>query len=118
MMLRRLLTYLIAFAIGILPAFFVVFNAIFSDVFSLADRLLTYLLTLIAYGILGLTFGFLSRSLSWKWSIWLTLPALVIAILYSFNESGRWLLHLSYPLLAFAAAAAAATAGSRLRSCT
>ncbi len=114
MSFSRPLRYAGAVAAGLLPSFFVVFNAIFSDVFSVSERLFTFVLTLIVYGILGAVFGYVSPRNYWGWAFWLTLPAAAIVIWYSLDE-GRWLLHLSYVVVAFASAAAGAAAGSNRR---
>jgi hypothetical protein len=110
----RQLSYVIAFLVGILPAFFIVFNAIFSDVFSTADRVMTFLLVAVAYTALGALFGFFAPMAAWQVGLWLSLPAILIVAWYSTREPGQWLLHLTYLILTLAFASLGAYVGSRL----
>jgi lipoprotein signal peptidase len=112
----RCLGYVAAVIIGAFPAFFVVFNAIFSDGSSTAERIVTFILTIFFYGILGMAFGFCSSAAWWKLGLWISLPAIVIVTWYSTRETGRLLLHVSYPVLAVGAASLGAGAGSWLRA--
>ena len=116
MRLPRPLGYVLAIGIGVIPAFFVVFNAIFSDIFSTAERLFTLLLTAVVYGLLGLIFGIVGPSGLWQWGAWLALPAAIIVVWQSLDEPERALLNLAYLVVAFCAAAALSYAGARLRT--
>ncbi len=112
----RFLGYVAAVCIGAFPAFFVVFNAIFSDGGSTAERIVTFILTILSYGIFGMAFGFFSSAAPWKLGFWISFPAIVIVAGYSARETGRLFLHLSYPVLAVGAASLGAYAGSRQRA--
>jgi hypothetical protein len=110
----RLLGYAAAVVLGAFPAFFVVFNAIFSDGSSTIERIATFVLTTVAYGILGLAFGYFSSADAWVLGLWISFPAIVIVLWYSARETGRLLLHLSYLVLAAGSAYLGARAGSWL----
>jgi hypothetical protein len=112
----RFLGYVVALSIGALPAFFVVFNAIFADAGSIAERIVTFVLTILSYGILGLACGFFLAAAAWRLGLWVSCPAIVIVIWYSMREGERLLLHLFYLVLAVGAASFGAYAGSRLRA--
>ncbi len=116
MRLPRPLGYAIAVGIGMVPAFFVVFNAIFSDIFSAVERLLTMVLTAMSYGLLGFLFGVAAPGASWQWGGWLALPAAVIVVRQSLDEPERAPINLVYLLVALGAAAATSYAGARLRA--
>jgi len=103
--------YLPALLIGIPPAFFLVFNAIFSDVFSALERLMTFLLIVVTYGILGAIFGFVWPQHSWRWGLWLSIAAILIAVLYSFRETGQLALHFLYIATTVSSACLAALGG-------
>lgn len=109
------MAYFLAFAAGLVAAFFVVFNSLFSDVSSLNDRAATLVLTTVTYAVLGGVFGTFSRTQGWKWGLWVSLPAIVLVALYSTHEPERLLLHLLYLSLALGPASLAAYIASRRR---
>jgi hypothetical protein len=112
----RLLVYVAAASVGAVPAFFVVFNAIFSDGGSTIERIVTYILTVVAYGILGIAFGLFSSAAWWVLGFWISVPAIVIVAWYSTREMGRLLLHVSYPVLAVGSASLGARVGAWYRA--
>ena len=112
----RLLAYVAAVSVGTLPAFYVVFNAIFTDGGSPIERIVTFVLTIVAYGILGIAFGLFSSAAWWVLGLWISFPAIVIVAWYSARETGRLLLHLSYLVLAVGSASLGVRAGSWYRA--
>ncbi len=111
--MKRASGYFLVLILGILPGYFVVFNSVFTDPGgSVSERLLTFLLTAVTYGIPGAILGYIGPATSWRWGIWLTIPALIIVLLYSFREPGLFLLNFAYILLAFASAAGSAYYGA------
>lgn len=103
---------IIAFIIGIIPAFFIVFNSIFSDDGLAFERFITFLLVIGAFGILGLLFGSIWNNIPWKIGMWLSLPTVIIVALYSIKETGRLPLHLFYLALTVASACLGTRLGS------
>ena len=75
-----------ALAAGFVVGFFIVLNSLFSDVFTWQERLYSFVLVILAYGLLGLIFGMISPSLSWKWGLWLAAPAVLLVISYSYRR--------------------------------
>ena len=115
--MKSLITSLIGFIIGIIPGFFIVFNSVFSDSSgSILERLVTFLLVIISYAILGLAFGFMGREKPWVWSTSISLPAIVILVLYSFKEPHLIGLNLFYLCLTFASVWFGSYIGLRLRA--
>ena len=112
----RVLVYVAAGCVGAFPAFFVVFNAIFTDAGSPIERIATFILTIVAYAVLGMAFGLFSSAASWVLGFWISFPAIVIVAWYSARETGRLLLHLSYVGLAVGSAIVGARAGSWYRA--
>ncbi len=106
--------YLAAVLVGLPPAFFIVFNAIFSDGTSIPERLISFVLIIISYGILGFVVGFIWPERSWRWGIWISLTAFLIVGWYSLRETAYLLLHFSYLAVTAASACLAALAGTRL----
>lgn len=104
--------YILAVLAGAPPAFFLVFNAVFADGGSILERLLSFGLVVAAYGILGLVFGFVWPRASWRWGIWISIPALIILGWYSSRETERLLLHFLYLVATVAPACLAAFAGT------
>jgi len=98
--LRRLMIAAFAFIIGLIPAFFIVFNSVFSDSNgSLNERLFTFLLVIMAYAILGFIFSFIDKNGSWLLWVSLSAPAVIILLLYSFKESNLIGLNILYACL-------------------
>lgn len=77
--------------VGVLPAFFLVFNAVFSDAGSAGEIALVVGLIVVTYGVLGAAAGYVTGM--WQSGLWLIAPALAIMIPYTFREPGRLLLH-------------------------
>lgn len=111
----RFLFYPFAFLIGLIPGFFVVFNSIFSDVTSLSQRILTIATVTAVYATLGFFFGYIGPGTRWAWGIPLSLPAIMILLLYTFSEPENWLLHLFFAVLAAAASSMSANVAAGLK---
>ena len=115
--MKSLITSIIGFIIGIVPGFFIVFNSVFSDSNgSIFERLFTFLLVIISYAILGLAFGFVGRKKPWEWSTSISLPAIIILALYSFQEPHLIGLNLFYLCLTFASVWLGSYLGLRLKA--
>lgn len=85
--MKRILLYLSAFIIGILPGFFIVFNSVFTDSNgSIGERLFTFMLVIVVYGLLGFFFGRISREKPIPLGVVLSLPSIILLILYLFKE--------------------------------
>jgi hypothetical protein len=112
----RLFVCVAAVSVGAFPAFFVVFNAIFSDGGSTIERMVTFALTIVAYGMLGIAFGLFTPAAWWVLGFWISFPAIVIVAWYSLRETGRLFLHLNYLVLAVGSAIVGARAGSWYRA--
>jgi hypothetical protein len=112
----RGLSYLLALALGMLAGFFVVFNAVFTDGGALGERLMTYGIVIVVYGLLGFFFSLASPVRMKLWIGLLSGPAILILILYTLKEHQAFLLHLSYFLLAPAMTWAGAMLGSGLKN--
>lgn len=85
--LKKVLIHLFAFIIGVLPGFFIVFNSIFADSNgSIWERLLTFILVIAIYGVIGFVFGRLSRNSTISLGVALSLPSIILLILYLFKE--------------------------------
>ena len=76
--------------LSLLAAFFLVFNGLFSDGPSdpgHPERLVSYGLILVGYGLLGATSARLARPW-WGWPVGLAVPALALCVLYPIRETG------------------------------
>ena len=104
----------LAFLTGLLPGFFLVFNFMFSDVISLYERGISFLIVIVVYLVLGAAFGLAGRDNGRKWSIWLSLPAVIFALAYSVNEAGTIVINLLYAAAAMGAAVIGASLGAKL----
>lgn len=99
-MLRKLIIGIFAFMVGLIPGFFIVFNSVFSDTSgSFSERLITLLLVILAYVIVGFVFGFIDKSKSWLVWVCLSAPAVIILVLYSFKETSLIGLNIVYACL-------------------
>lgn len=99
--MKRAIFYVLAMIIGFVPAFFVVLNAVFTDHNgSVIERAVTFVLVVAAYGILGIVFGIFGPMTSWRWGIWISLPAAVLMLIYSIGEPGTIGLSILYLVLA------------------
>jgi len=112
--LKKSLWIALALIIGILPGFFLVFNFMFSDIISLNERILSFLIVIAAYLILGAAFGLAGSDIGWKWGIWISLPAVIIALAYSFSEAGTLAINLAYSASALGSSAISAYLTSKL----
>ena len=75
---RPIVTSLSAFALGLLPAFFVAVS-VFADA-QWAERRFLMLAVVLAYGCLGFLAGWLSTS--WPMALWISLPALPALLIF------------------------------------
>lgn len=114
--MKRILSGILAFLVGVLPAFLVVFNSVFLDSNgSLWERILTYLLVIFSYGFLGFIFGYTVPKMYFYFGILLSIPAFIILALYFFMEGNLILLSLSYMLLSLLSSCFGAYLGRTLR---
>ncbi len=90
---------LITLVAGALIGFFGVFVSVFSDGL-VYERLVTILIVLIIYGIVGIVLGFLKPTYTWLYMLSLSLPGIIILALYSSREFN--ILYVSYILLILA----------------
>lgn len=112
--MKKTYVYVLAFITGLLPGFFLVFNFMFSDVSSLYERILSFLIVIAAYLVLGTAFGLIGGENGWKRGLCLSLPAVILSLLYSFSEAGTALMNLMYAAAAAIPALISANLGSRL----
>lgn len=114
--MRKALVRILAIIIGLIPGFFIVFNSVFSDSNGSKGEWVTIVILIVAsYGIPGLIFGYLSPKYSWRWGIWINIPAIVILTLYSFKEPNIILLSLFDLILTLLSACGASFLGAKLR---
>lgn len=98
--MRKIIIAILAFIVGLIPGFFIVFNSVFSDSNgSLNERLFTFLLVIVVYVILGFIFGVIEKSNSWITWASLSLAAIIILVLYSFKETTLIGLNILYACL-------------------
>lgn len=76
---------LITLVAGALIGFFGVFVSVFSDGL-IYERLVTILIVLIIYGIVGIVLGFLKPMYTWLYMLSLSVPGVIILALYSARE--------------------------------
>lgn len=100
------------FVVGILPGFFLVFNFMFSDVISIRERAFSFLLVAVTYLVLGTAFGLAGHAMG-PGGIWLSLPALFLALLYSSREAGLAIMNSAYAFAALATSIAGYRIGAR-----
>lgn len=112
--MKKGLWFVLAFVTGTLPGFFLVLNFMFSDVISSYERGFSFLVVIAVYLVLGAAFGLAGSDTGWKWGIWLSLPAVVFALIYSVRETGTILLNLLYSAAALGSSAIGSHLGSRL----
>jgi hypothetical protein len=114
--MKRFLGYVLAFVVGVLPAFFIVFNAVFPDSNGIIfERMVSFVITIVAYGLLGAIFGLIAAGPSWKWGIALSLPAVFLILFYTAREPGNAGLHLLYLVIAVGSACLGAYLAARLK---
>ncbi len=108
-----LIGFALAFLTGALPAFLVIM-IVFADIPSVAERLFTFALVIVAYGLIGLAFGLMLPGASWRSGIWVSIPVLIVTDWYSIQEPGYIVMHLFYLLFALSAACCGAGSGALL----
>lgn len=112
--MKKGLWAVLAFVIGALPGFFLVLNFMFSDVISPSERSLSFLVVIAAYLVLGAAFGLAGREPGWQLGIWLSLPALIFALVYSLGEAGTLAMNFLYSAAALGSAVIGSHLGSKL----
>lgn len=90
---------LITLVAGALIGFFGVFVSVFSDGL-VYERLVTILIVLIIYGIVGIVLGFLKPTYTWLYMLSLSMPGVIILALYSSREFN--ILYVAYIILILA----------------
>lgn len=99
--------------IGILPGFFLVFNFMFSDVSSTRERVVSFLLVAVVYLVLGAFWGFMGGDYRCG-GLWLGLPSLFFAVLYSLREADLIAINLLYAIFSLVFGAAGHRIGKSL----
>ncbi|MGE5676864.1 MAG: hypothetical protein ACM3ZR_02295 [Pseudomonadota bacterium] len=99
--------------VGILPGFFLVFNFMFSDIFGTRERIVSFLLVAVVYLLLGTFWGLTGADYRGS-GIWLGLPALFFAVLYSLREVDLIAMNLLYALFSLVFGAAGYRIGKSL----
>jgi hypothetical protein len=112
--MKKSIWFIAAFITGLLPGFFLVFNFMFSDIISLNERILSYLVVIVSYLILGLAFGLAGHDIGWRHGICLSLPAIMLALIYSIKETGTTGINLLYIIAALAPSIIGVQLGARL----
>ena len=104
---------LVLFVVGLVLAFYPVFLVIFSDKRSTSD----YVTGLVVVGVAFLIIAGISALLlrSWRYPVWLTVPAVLVLMSYSLQETQQIQYHVAVFLVLVAGTALGAVAGSRLR---
>jgi uncharacterized membrane protein YfcA len=101
LLLKKYLWPLSELLVGILPGFFLVFNFMFSDVSSAKERAVSFLLVAVVYLLLGAFWGLMGGDYRCG-GLWLGIPALFFALLYSLREADLIAMNLLYALFALA----------------
>lgn len=117
-MSRPLVRAVQAFAavlIGVLPGFFIVFNAVFTDATSIWQHLISFLLIIAVYGVLGCILGYAMPEGRKALAIALALPGVAFLTLYTFHEYENILLHVFVFLLTGASAYVGAELGASIK---
>jgi hypothetical protein len=111
---KRVLLYFLTFSIGIIPAFFIVYNSVFSDSSGgISERLFSFLLVILVYGVLGFIFGRFIKEKPIMMGILLSLPSIIILLLYLIKEPGIASLLVLYLVLTVVASCIGFTYGIR-----
>lgn len=71
--------------VGVFIGFFGALLSVFTDG-SLNERLVVIALVLLVYFAVGGIFGFLLSRYSWKWGLYIGVPAVLILVFYSWDE--------------------------------
>lgn len=99
--MKKILWYVLACLLGILPGFFIVFNSVFSDPNGrLSERIVTYLLVIVVFGVLGFLLG-RTRQNPLLLGLALSLFSILVLVLYLGKEPGSLVLVLIYLVLTF-----------------
>lgn len=110
--MQKKLWYLLSVLLGILPGFFIVFNSVFSDPSGkISERVFTYLLVIMVFGVLGFLLG-RTRLNPLLLSLALSFFSILILVLYLSREPGAMLLILTYLVLTFGSSYLGAKMGS------
>ena len=112
--MKKGLWYGLTLVTGILPGFFLVLNFMFSDVISPSERLLSFLVVIAAYLVLGAAFGLAGGDMGWKLGICLSLPAIAFALIYSLSEIGSFVMNFLYSAASLSSSVIGSWLGSRL----
>jgi hypothetical protein len=100
---------------GLFLSFFVVLNFMFTDMGGIFERAVSFAITAVAYGIVGVIAGII-RPRKWRMAaVLLTFPALLITLWYSFREMGTLWVNLIYFTVAAAFVFLGAYLSSRIR---
>jgi hypothetical protein len=114
--MRSTIIAVLAFMVGLIPGFFIVFNSVFSDSNgAFNERVFTFILTVVIYAILGFMFAFIKTSKPWLCWICLSLPGIIILVIYSFKETTNLGLNFLYACLTVVSAWAGSYLRQRLR---
>lgn len=98
--MRNAVIAILAFMVGLIPGFFIVFNSVFSDSSgSLNERLFSFILVIVVYMILSFIFSLIEKNKSWLIWVSLSSPAIIFLILYSFKERTYIELNILYACL-------------------
>ena len=90
---------LITLIAGTFIGFFGVFVSVFSDGL-VYERLVTILIVLIIYGVVGIVLGFLKPMYTWAYMLSLSMPGVIILLIYSAREFN--ILYIAYMVLILA----------------
>lgn len=112
--MKKTLWLILAFATGLLPGFFLVFNFMFSDVISPYERGLSFLVVIVTYLVLGAAFGLTGHDNGRKLGILISLPALILAFIYSIKETGTISINFLYSAAALVSSVTGSSLGSKL----
>jgi hypothetical protein len=97
--LKKFIWSSVEFLTGILPGFFLVFNFMFTDVTSVYERVFSFLLVAVTYLLLGTAFGLAAYAAGMA-GVWLSLPAILFVLIYSFKETDSALINILYAAVA------------------
>jgi hypothetical protein len=114
--LKKFAGIVLAFIIGLIPAFFVNLNSVFSDWSgSLNEYLSIFILIIAIYFLLGLAFGFWGKNTPFVWGLSLSFPTIILLLLYSFSETNTLGQSIINICLTFVSAWVGAKVGIRIK---
>jgi len=96
----RVLSRVLALAVGMLLGFFVAFNGVLSDILGFSDTAGAIVFVFVAYLLTGMVFGVSGRRYGWKWSLWLAPPGVALLLTSLFDAGGERLIYILAVLLA------------------